>query len=181
MEAENVGRWYIPQRGDIVWRRHIIVLLPRLTLPILYGLCWTILAVGLRVTSVMSKDAFLIFHLVGMFLSSVWTMFHVDDWRDEMYILSRRENAIIFQSRHPFSWETGAWLRKEQITFTKAQLGIPKGDHEIEMGMKAFLWWIFGCGNVSIFGPSARVALTLADVFYPSRIKRQIDEWLQER
>jgi len=179
--VENVERWYIPQRGDIIWRRHILVLLPRLVLPVLYGVCWAVLAIGLRVTEVMSREAFLIFQLVGMFLATLWTMFHVDDWRDEMYILSRRENAIIFQSRHPFSWEAGARLRREHIAFTRAQLGIKKGDNGVEMSLKAFLWWVFGCGSVSVFGPSARVALTLADVFYPSRIKRRIDEWLGER
>lgn len=118
--------------------------------------------------------------VLGMIPTVFWILFHVEDWRDEVYILSQRKNAIIYQSRHPFSYETGRLLRKQHIGFTTATLGLTKEKEKRVWSFGGFFYWLFGCGSVSAFGPSARIMLEMYDVFDPHGKKEILDRWLEE-
>ena len=178
--AVPTKRWYKPQSGDMVWRRHIIVLLPALVLPTLYGLSWVILAFGSYLSGAMGQSAALILLFVGMVPTAVWCLYHVEDWKDEMYILSARRQALIHQMRHPFALETGSRLPFEYIIFTRAQLGLKTKDGIKKFSLSGFFRWLFGCGDVTVYGPSATVVQILADVFNPAGIKSVIDSTLEK-
>ena len=179
--AVPTNSWYRPQSGDVVWRRHIIVLLPAMVRPTLYGLSWIVLAFGSYLSGAMSQTAALILLFIGMVPTAIWSLYHVEDWKDEMYVLSVRHKALIHQVRHPFALETGSRLRFEFITFTRAQLGLKTEDGTKKFSLSGFFRWLFGCGDVTIYGPSARVVQVLADVFNPSAVKSIIDSTLEKR
>lgn len=172
--------WYSPRSGDMVWRRHAIVLLPVLVLPSLYGLSWMILAFGSYLSGAMSRDAALLLLFVGMIPTTVWHLYHVEDWKDEMYVFSVRQKALIHQMRHPFALETGSRLKLEFISFTRAQLGLKTEDGKKKFSFSGFFRWLFGCGDVTVYGPSARVVQVLADVFNPAGVKAVIDSTLEK-
>lgn len=172
--------WYQPRSGDITWRRHIIVLLPALMLPILYGLSWMILAFGSYLSGAMNLDGALILLFIGMIPTATWHLYHVEDWKDEMYVLSMRQKVLIHQIRHPFALETGSRLRFEFITFTRAQLGLKTEDGGKKFSLSGFFRWLLGCGDVTVYGPSARVVQVLADVFNPAGVKSVIDSTLEK-
>ncbi len=177
--AVPTKHWYRPQSGDIVWRRHVIVLLPPLILPTLYGLSWMVLAFGSYLSGAMSQAAALILLFVGMIPTAIWLLYHVEDWKDEMYILSTRRKALIHQMRHPFALETGSKLKFEFISFTRAQLGLKTEDGVKKFSLSGFFRWLSGCGSVTVYGPSARTVQILADVFNPAGIKAIIDSALE--
>jgi len=178
--AVPTNRWYKPVGGDIVWRKHIIVLLPDLVLPTLYGLSWIVLAFGSYLSSATSQKVALVLLFIGMIPTATWFLYHVEDWKDEMYVLSPRQKALIHQMRHPFALETGSKLRFEFISFTRAQLGLKAEDGKKKFSLGGFFRWLFGCGNVTVYGPSAKVVQVLADVFNPSAVKAAIDETLEK-
>ena len=179
--AVPTNEWYKPQSGDITWRRHIIVLLPSLVLPTLYGVMgWMVLAFGSYLSGALSRDVALILLFVGMVPTTIWHLYHVEDWKDEMYVLSVRQKALIHQMRHPFALETGSRLPFEFITFTRAQLGLKTEDGKKKFSFSGFFRWLFGCGDVTVYGPSARVVQVLADVFNPAGIKSVIDSALEK-
>lgn len=173
-------RWYKPRSGDVVWRRHPLVLLPRIALPSIYGLSWVILAAGSYLSGACGREVMMILLFIGAVPTTFWLLFHVDDWRDEVYVLSNRLGGIVYQSRHPFSWETGKRLDRKFVSFTTATLGLPKKAGEERLwSVKGFFYWLFGCGSVSVFGPSARIALEMLDVFNPAQKKEVLDQWLR--
>lgn len=178
---EPTSEWYKPRSGDITWRRHPIVLVPKLVLPTLYGLSWIILAGGSYLSGATGRFAMMTLLMIGMIPTTFWIFYHIDDWQDEMYVLSRREDAIIYQSRHPFSYETGKRMGRKYIGFTTATLGITKESGDRTWSFGSFFYWLFGCGYVEVFGPSARIALNMADVFDPAEKKRVLDKWREEK
>jgi len=175
-----INKWYQPRSGDIVWRKHIVVLVPVLVLPILYGLSWVVLAFGSYLSGAMSQPASLILLLAGMVPTAIWVFYHIEDWKDEMYVLSARQKVLIHQVRHPFALETGSRLQFEFITFTRAQLGLKTEDGKKKFSLSGFFRWLFGCGDVTVYGPSAKVVQVLAGVFNPSAVKFTIDSTLEK-
>jgi len=128
----------------------------------------------------MSRDAALSLFFVGMVPTTAWYAYHIEDWRDEMYVLSVRQKALIHQMRHPFALETGSRLKFEFISFTRAQLGLKTEDGAKKFGLSGFFRWLFGCGDVTVYGPSARVVQVLSDVFNPAGVKSVIDSVLEK-
>jgi predicted ferric reductase len=172
-KAIPTDEWYVAKRGDIVWHRHIFALIPALVIPTLYGLACIVLCVGSYLSGAMEQSSFLITLQFLMTITIVWIGFHVEDWKDEQYIVSK--DAIIYQWRHPFSYESGKRLPKQYVAFAVAELGLKKEGKQV-WSFAGFLRWLVGCGQVSIFSPAARgAALTMTDVFLPAQ-KKQIIE-----
>lgn len=160
--------WHRPRRGEIVWRRHIIVLFGNCWLVMLYALSWIAMAVGGYATDAFGMKFFLSFLFAGMLIASVWFSYHYEDWRDDMYILTSKE--IIKQKRHPFVWDYSHRLEKRLIVSTAAFLGYGEDEEA------PFLRWFLGCGNVVVYGINSK--MVLEDVFHPHGVKRTIDSWL---
>lgn len=172
----KTNEWYTPKHGDVVWRRHVAVLIPRLFLPFLYALSWIVLCAGSYLSGAMSSYPFRLLLFFGMAVSAIPILFMLDDWQDEMYVISRRANAIIFQKRHPFLYESGRRLPREFISFTVAEMGLEK-DGQKPWSLSGFFRWMVGCGKVSVYGPSSRVALEMTDLFLPAKKKAILDKW----
>lgn len=166
--------WYHPKKGkDIVWHRHIFALVPALIIPALYGIACIILCVGTYLSGACGQETFLIALQFLMTLTIVAIGFHVEDWKDEQYIITK--DSIIYQWRHPFSYESGKRLPKQYVAFAVAELGLKKEGKQV-WSFAGFLRWLVGCGQVSIYSPAARgAALTMTDVFLPAQ-KKQIIE-----
>jgi|GEM_PF-4365212 len=160
--------WHPPKRGDIVWRRHVLVLFGSCWLGLLYGMSWVVLAIGGYATDAFDIEFFLPFLFAGMLIASVWLSYHFEDWKDDMYVLT--SNEIVQQKRHPFVWDFSQRLEKRLIVSTAAFLGYGKGE---EMSL---VRWFMGCGNVTVYGINSK--LVLEDVFHPHGVKRTIDVWL---
>jgi len=175
------NEWRQPKRGDVVWRRHWIVLIPRLALPISYGLSWLLLYLGSYLSGASGRGISLCLLFIGIGISTIWLQYYVEDWKDEMYVLSPKERVLIHQMRHPFSLESGSRLRFEHIGFTQAQLGIKTEEGKNRpFSIGGFSRWLFGCGQVSVFGPSARIVQVLEDVFNPNQVKAIIDDIVEK-
>ena len=177
-KAIPTDEWYQPKKGkDIVWHRHIFALIPALIIPTLYGIACVVLCVGSYLSGAMEQSSFLITLQFLMTITIIGIGFHVEDWKDEQYIISN--DAVIYQWRHPFSYESGKRLPKDRIGFTVAELGLKKEGKQV-WSFAGFLRWLVGCGTVSVFGPSARIALEMHDVFLPAQKKLIIEEWLKK-
>lgn len=156
-----------------------MVLFLHLTLPFLYGLSWIVLAAGSRLTGACGQAPMMIVLTFGMTLTSLWSLFHFQDWADEQYILTKKNPAVVYQSRHPFAHETGRRLGVMHIGFTTATLGFVREDKERAWSIAEFFRWLFGCGSIEVFGESARIALHMADVFDPAGKKEVLDAWVK--
>ena len=173
----RVRKSFLSRPEDRIWRRHIIVLLPGLFLPFLYGASWVAIGIGFRRTGEISLNTFLMILFIGMLITVPWARYRIGDWKDEVYILSRKKNALVREKRHPFVFESSQTLPRDNIGFTAAQIGKSSVG---SFSVKAFIWWLTGCGRVNVYGPGAKIEVVFEDVFLPERIKNEIDRWLRE-
>jgi len=176
-KAIPTSEWYVARRGDIVWRRHAFALVPTLVIPTLYGIACIVLCVGSYLSGAMEQSSFLVVLQFLMTTTIVWIGFHVEDWKDEQYIVSK--DTIIYQWRHPFSYESGKKIPRDRIGFAVAELGLKKAGKKV-WSFGGFLRWLVGCGIISLYGPTGRDIMTMDDLFLPAQKKLIIEEWLKK-
>jgi membrane protein YdbS with pleckstrin-like domain len=128
--------------GEIIWRKHVLVLYFHIFWPILFFIIFTPLAIllvygGLFGASTMLPLSWsLILSVLGMTLILIWFWYQYRDWENDIYVLT--PDRIVDSMRKPF------WLQERVRVATLAQV------QNVTFERKNFIQNVFNFGTVTV-------------------------------